>query len=199
MKRLARIAVNIISGLIIAASIFILISVLLTRGSGAPQVLGYSVFNVVTGSMEPAIKQNDMLLVKHSDPKSINKGDIISFYAYGGELKGSVNTHRVVDIVEEGGKIAFITKGDANETEDASPVTGEALIGKVVWSSAFLGKLFRISSNPLVFLLLIAAPLLLLLTINLIRAFKLARRSIEIEEEEKQAGQKEDNAEDKRP
>ena len=41
---------------LILVSVFVLLSVVLTPAGQVPQVLGYSVFRVMTGSMEPEIR-----------------------------------------------------------------------------------------------------------------------------------------------
>ena len=43
-----------------------------------------------------------------------------------------ITTHRVKEVINEEGKIKYITQGDANNVQDPSPVPEEVLIGKVV-------------------------------------------------------------------
>ena len=81
---------------------------------------GYSVFNVATGSMEPTISENDIILVKKQ--KSYKVNDIITY-----EKNGSYITHRIVDI----NNTDIIAKGDANNTTDA-PIKRGVIIGKVI-------------------------------------------------------------------
>ena len=87
------------------------------------ELFGYSVFNVATGSMEPTIKQNDVVLVKKQGKYNVD--DIITFYD-----KKDFITHRI--IYKKGDVV--ITKGDANNTSDVSIKT-DVIVGKV-------GKIF---------------------------------------------------------
>lgn len=92
-----------------------------------PKVMGYETFDVVTGSMEPVLPVGSMVLVKAADPKEINEGDIIAFYS--ATDQGAVVTHRVIENDSANGQ--FITKGDANGSNDIKPIPYPNLIGRV--------------------------------------------------------------------
>ena len=169
---------------LILVSVFVLLSVVLTPAGQVPQVLGYSVFRVMTGSMEPEIRENSLLVVKKTPPEDIVPGDVISFFSPDPMLEGAVNTHRVVRIEKENGRTQFITKGDANVIEDTYPTDASALVGRVVFKSYGLGKAVSLLSNPLVFGIIILLPLLVILLMNLYRAVRIAADIAKKEEEE---------------
>lgn len=169
---------------LILVSVFVLLSVVLTPAGQVPQVLGYSVFRVMTGSMEPEIREDSLLVVKKTPPEEIAPGDVISFFSPDPMLEGAVNTHRVVRIEKENGGIQFITKGDANVIEDTYPVDASALVGKAVFKSYWLGKTVSLLANPLVFGIIILLPLLIILLMNLYRAVRIAADIAKKEEEE---------------
>lgn len=169
---------------LILASVFVLLCVVLTPSGQVPQVLGYSVFRVMSGSMEPVIPQNAFLLVHKVDAQTIEPGDVISFFSTDPALDGAVNTHRVVCVEEQAGERWFYTKGDANIIADAYPVGEDMLVGKVVFTSAFLGTAVRLVSNPLVFFGIVLLPLLVILLLNLWRAIRIAADMAKKEEEE---------------
>ena len=169
---------------LILVSVFVLLSVVLTPAGQVPQVLGYSVFRVMTGSMEPEIREDSLLVVKKTPPEDIVPGDIISFFSPDPMLEGAVNTHRVVRIEKENGRTQFITKGDANVIEDTYPVDASALVGKAVFKSYWLGKTVSLLANPLVFGIIILLPLLIILLMNLYRAVRIAADIAKKEEEE---------------
>ena len=176
--------INAIAIVLIAASVFVLLSVVLTPAGQVPQVLGYSVFRVMTGSMEPEIREDSLLVVKKTPPEDIAPGDVISFFSPDPMLEGAVNTHRVVRIEKENGRTQFITKGDANVIEDTYPTDASALVGRVVFKSYGLGKVVSLLSNPLVFGIIILLPLLVILLMNLYRAVRIAADIAKKEEEE---------------
>ena len=169
---------------LILVSVFVLLSVVLTPAGQVPQVLGYSVFRVMTGSMEPEIREDSLLVVKKTPPEDIAPGDVISFFSPDPVLEGAVNTHRVVRVEKENGRTQFITKGDANVIEDTYPTDASALVGRVVFKSYGLGKTVSLLSNPLVFGSIILLPLLIILLMNLYRAVRIAADIAKKEEEE---------------
>lgn len=169
---------------LILVSVFVLLSVVLTPAGQVPQVLGYSVFRVMTGSMEPEIREDSLLVVQKTPPEDIVPGDVISFFSPDPMLEGAVNTHRVVRVEKENGRIQFITKGDANVIEDTYPVDASALVGRVVFQSYGLGKAVSLLANPLVFGIIILLPLLIILLMNLYRAVRIAADIAKKEEEE---------------
>ena len=169
---------------LILVSVFVLLSVVLTPAGQVPQVLGYSVFRVMTGSMEPEIREDSLLVVKKTPPEDIVPGDVISFFSPDPMLEGAVNTHRVVRIEKENGRIQFITKGDANVIEDTYPVDASALVGRAVFKSYGLGRVVSLLANPLVFGIIILLPLVIILVMNLCRAVRIAADIAKKEEEE---------------
>lgn len=176
--------VNILSVLIIAAAVLVLLSVVMTKSGDIPSVMGYSLFRVMTGSMEPTIPADAIIVTHNVDPDEIQVGDVISYFSKDPALNGAVNTHRVVDIYEDAGTVFYQTRGDANNADDLYPPTAKEIIGVVVFSSHFLGKLVRLISNPLVFFPLILVPLLILLVMNLVKTYRTAADIARKEEEQ---------------
>ena len=98
-----------------------------------PSIFGYSVMNIVSGSMEEEIPRGSYILIKKTDPEQIKKGDIICFYSTDPQIYGIPNTHRVIEdpIVTENG-IEFITKGDSSPKNDTETAKADRLIGVYV-------------------------------------------------------------------
>ena len=169
---------------LIVASLFVLLTVVMTPSGQVPQVMGFSILQVLTGSMEPTIPEGSMLLIQETDPKSLQPGDIISFFSPDPSLDGALNTHRIQQVVAESDTLEFITKGDANFLEDQQPVAAQQVVGKVIFISPTLGKFVRLISNPLVFGLAILLPLAAMLIANLVRAMRSAVQLAKKGEEE---------------
>ena len=85
-----------------------------------PKTMGYQLYTVVSGSMEPAVPTGSLVYIKYVEPGDIETGDIIAFY--GSDAQGSIITHRVVSNSNAMGE--FITKGDANAENDMNPKVG---------------------------------------------------------------------------
>ena len=107
------------------------------------RLVGLQVFNVISGSMEPTYSVGDLLYVKTVDPDSVKVGDPITFVLNEDLV---VATHRVVAVDRENRQ--FITKGDANETEDANPVHFNNLVGVPVFAIPLLGYVSAYIQNP---------------------------------------------------
>ncbi len=183
MKRWLMNILNVISVLLIAASVFVLCTVVMTRRGEAPSIFGYSMFRVMTGSMEPEIRADSLIVVKQEEPSSIRQGDIISYYSSDPQLGGAVNTHRVVSVECNADHYSYVTRGDANALPDQYPVAEESLLGKVIYVSYPLGVAVNIISQPVAFFLLILFPLMALLIVNLCRTISSARKIMRAEEE----------------
>ena len=97
-----------------------------------PRLMGYEIYEVVSGSMEPEIPVGSVIYVKAADADTIREGDVIAF-----GKDGSVVTHRVEENRYVEGE--FITKGDANREEDMEPVRYDSLIGRVECHIPVLG------------------------------------------------------------
>lgn len=117
-----------------------------------PQMRGYDVFHVVSGSMSPEIPVGSIVYVKEARPESIKAGDVIAFAS-----GHSVVTHRVVtNHIVEG---EYTTRGDANPIEDENRVKYDELIGKVERHYPHLGELLEVYSTTVgkVYVVLFAA------------------------------------------
>ena len=120
-------------------SMVILLILLLVKIIGAklsgkvPAIFGYSVVNIISGSMEEEIPKGSYILIKEVDASEISSGDIICFYSSDPRIYGMPNTHRVVEepIVTDSG-IEFVTRGDANPGNDTHTAKGDRLIGVYV-------------------------------------------------------------------
>ena len=175
--------INFLAIVLIALSLFALLTVVMTPAGQVPQVMGFSVLQVLTGSMEPTIPEGSMLLIQKTAPDTLQAGDIISFFSPDPALDGALNTHRIQQVVSEGDTLAFVTKGDANLLEDQQPVDARQVVGKVIFISAKLGRFVRLISNPLIFCLAIVLPLCAMLIGNLISALRSAVKLAKEEEE----------------
>lgn len=147
-KKIHNIVTSVLVGLVVLLAVFLL-------GS---RLLGFRVFNIVSGSMEPAYSVGDLIYVKEVDPTTVKVGDAITFVLNEDLV---VATHRVVRIDPE--KQHFYTKGDANETEDAAPVHFKNLVGVPKFSIPLLGYVSDFIQNPPGMYISIAAGAVLLL------------------------------------
>lgn len=128
---------NVVSTVLVALVVLIAVFLMGSR------LLGYRVFSVLSGSMEPKYSTGDLIYVDEVDPSQIKVGDAITFILNEDLL---VATHEVIGIDAE--KQHFFTKGIANEDADKDPVHFNNLIGKPVFSLPKLGYVSNWIQNP---------------------------------------------------
>lgn len=144
--------------------------------------LGFRIFNVATGSMEPEYAVGDILISKERDPSLINVGDNIVYLGDEGGYDGKIITHNVVKIDrDEKGDYLFHTKGRANTVED--PIVHEDQIyGVIVYNNIVLAWLSKILTNRYGLYFFVMVPVILYGFIGLI---KTQGERIEQEKEER--------------
>lgn len=126
------------------------------------RILGYQVFTVISGSMEPTFRVGDLIYVKKTDPTQIRVGDPITFVLNESLV---VATHRVVEVDRQNEH--FYTKGDANEVADQSPVHFNNVIGVPSFRIPKLGYVSDFIQNPPGMYITIAACAVLILLVFL--------------------------------
>ena len=92
-----------------------------------PNVAGTLPLIVLTDSMYPVIESGDLIICHTEEPENIQAGDMIAFFDPAGN-GSSIVTHRVMEVTEQDGQIAWRTKGDNNNTEDRLLVTEDKLV-----------------------------------------------------------------------
>ena len=112
-------------------------------------LFGYTVFQVITGSMEDTIKIDDVVIVKLT--KDVEVNDIITY-----RDTDSFVTHRVIK--KDGNTL--VTKGDANNSED-DPITVDSVIGKVVFIITNVSIWINVFKTPKVVIAIIISVILI--------------------------------------
>ncbi len=112
----------------------LLLVILLCLVAPLARLCGYEIYNVVSGSMEPAIPVGSAVFVRSVPPVQLEPGDIVAF-----QSRGTVVTHRVVE--NDAAQSSLITKGDANAQPDPERVRYQDVIGQVGHHAPILGWL----------------------------------------------------------
>ena len=136
-----------------------------------PTIFGLRCFYLVSGSMEPTIPTGSAVIVRKNNTGVYETGDVITFRSAEEAIYGMPNTHRIVEVVENGSGYIYITKGDANSSIDTTPVSGDQIYGKVIWNTGrmkWVGTLLGLLTTPMGFMAVIMLPTLAL-TVVLLR------------------------------
>lgn len=122
-------------------------------GIDFPEIFGFTWVIVMSGSMQPTLDVDDMLIIHEQGSYELN--DIITYR----EGKNLV-THRVVSTLHSNGG-TYVTKGDFNNVPD-EPITNSDIEGKVVVRIPRFGGLILYISSPLGLLIVTLGVLFLI-------------------------------------
>lgn len=145
--------------LFIVASTFFLIYQSRIEPNKAASVMGYKPLTVLSGSMSPFLEPGDMIVTRQVKPENIQVGDVITYRMD----EKTLVTHRVVEVIHEGGHLAFRTRGDANNTEDPELVSQDRVIGSMAFKIPRAGYISQYARTPKGFVVMIVFPALLLI------------------------------------
>ncbi len=120
----------------------------MVKGDNYYSIFGYSFFSVGSGSMEPVLHQNDVIVTKKV--KKYEVDDIITFKEDGANI-----THRIIAINENN----IITKGDANNEKDVA-ITTDKIIGKVIKIYPQAGIWQKVFKTPIIIIMIFVTLIL---------------------------------------
>ncbi len=124
----------------ITGGLLLILVILLCIPLTIPRLFGCQIYHVISGSMEPAIPTGSIVYVRDVEADKVEENDVIAYYS--DTDTGAIITHRVVKNRVINGE--FVTKGDANDAEDVTPVSYDRLLGKVVLSIPYLGAVLAL-------------------------------------------------------
>lgn len=162
--------------------IYYYISVRLYATKGEAYEPKFSIYAIVSESMEPTINKFDVIVnTKVDDIKDVKINDVITFISTWKITYGMTITHRVVGTKTlNNGEICLVTRGDNNTNEDATCVEKSNLIGVTKAVIPGLGKIQYFLSSSIGWLLVVLVPALYIIIKDIL---KIAGLSKEIKKE----------------
>ena len=154
-------------------------------------LFGCASFIVSSGSMQPSLQVNDIVVVKKVSGDHLSQGDIISFF----DKSGNVVTHRVAEVVMRDGGSYCVTKGDANNANDVDPVSFEDIIGRYRFKISGGGYIVAAVTSPVGIVFFILLVILICLIVYRKGRRKAARHSVRERYKKQHVVQKEDTTE----
>jgi signal peptidase len=134
--------------------------------AGQLGIAGHPVMSVLSGSMAPVINTGDLIVANKLTPAQaagLQPGQIISFRPTPGSPQ--IFTHRIVAVeVAPDGSVAYVTKGDANDSKDTDATPSTDIVGLYHSRIPAGGYVLAALHRPIVLGLLLASPLLWLLS-----------------------------------
>ncbi len=113
-------------------------------------IFGLRTYRIASGSMEPYLKVNDIIIIKTSDDYKVN--DIVTY-----KQNNEYITHRIIAKKDN----EIITKGDANNTED-QPIKTDYIVGKLVYKLHIYGTINFVLSKPLTWVIILLLGILII-------------------------------------
>lgn len=162
---------NVVSTVVVALIfVFLVVTVAVMlvqqKAGGESKIFGYYMYDVLSDSMSGTIEKGEVILCKEVDNvNALQEGDIITFTAPSGPLKGYNETHRIVEIVRnDDGTIDYIkTAGDklydGKTKTDEWQLKPENVKAKYVKKSVFVGGLRQFLSHWYGYVVLVVIPL----------------------------------------
>lgn len=126
-KKILSIVSNIVSTILFITLICLAIMVVIAKASGGePELFGYQIKTVLSGSMEPGIQTGSIILVKTGgDMTRFQENDIITFME-----EDRLVTHRIIEVIKNGEQTLYRTKGDNNNAPDMNAVMSENVVAE---------------------------------------------------------------------
>lgn len=141
MSRVLKGIWNWVSGVLVSLVVLLAIALVGVR------LVGLQPYVVLSGSMYPTYDVGSLIYVKSVDYRDLKAGDPITYMVN----SDTVVTHRIVEVIPddtEPDTLWYVTKGDANATEDGAPVHYLNVIGKPVFAIPYLGYLSSYIQSP---------------------------------------------------
>ncbi len=145
----------------------------LVNSDEVPDFAGVLPLIIYTDSMRGEFEKGDLIICRTINAADVKEEDVISFFDPAGNGT-SIVTHRVKGIITaEDGSISFITKGDANDTEDRVAVPAGNLVAKYIdICIPYAGHVALFMQSTLGLLICVLVPLAALVVYDVIRRKK---------------------------
>lgn len=153
---------------VIAVLVLYVLFLAMQRFSNNSSVMGYRVFTIATGSMEPVYNISDVILVKEANFEDLSVDDDITYMGEVGDFKDKIVTHRIKEINKDNGTL--ITQGVANEFQDPE-VKKSQVLGIVERKLVLFSFLTGLTRNKIGFYFLIFVPLVLVIFLEIADLF----------------------------
>ncbi|MEH7336820.1 signal peptidase I [Neobacillus drentensis] len=186
MKKTAKWTSTILTTIFTIVLLVSLYSIISSRLSGGePQIFGYQLKTVLSGSMEPGIHTGSIIAIKPTvDPTKYKTGDVITFKSI--DNPNVLVTHRVVKTEKIDSQIHYTTKGDNNDANDTKPIPSTNVVGEYHgFTIPYIGYALSFYGTKAGKVVLLIIPGILLLGYSILKAWKTIASIEEDEKKEK--------------
>lgn len=127
-----------------------------------PDLFGYKILQVMSGSMSGEFETGDTILIKKiGDESNLKIGDVVTY-----RIKtNTLVTHRIINITRTGESLSYTTKGDANNTEDMEKVTFSAIEGIYVKKLRLISNLIKFMQKTYGMVIIFILPIVMIICV----------------------------------
>ena len=142
----------------------------------------YNAFVVLSGSMEPNIRVNDVVVTKRKDLSELKEGDVITFLSSDSRFYGVTVTHRIKEVYYDSAskKYTYKTKGDNNNAEDLALVEGNRILGKVIVKVPLIGYLQSFLATKGGWIIVVLIPCLSIISYDILKLIKIVNNKTKV-------------------
>lgn len=117
-----------------------------------PRAFGLDPLVVTSGSMSPTVDPGAVVLVG-APTGQLAEDDVVTFR----DGTGGLTTHRIASVLHDAdGAPVLVTRGDANDDADPSPLAAQDVVGVARFAVPHVGYLVQSASTPVGVLALLA-------------------------------------------
>lgn len=193
MKRIISRTFSVLGTVLLVVLIAVVVVMFDARISGeAPELFGYQIFRVSSGSMEPELMIGDVILVKDVEPTELYSGDTVTYKGEVGDFSDKFITHKLIadpELVD--GEYVFHTKGIVSGALEDPLWYEDQLVGLVVCKIPFINAVYNFFLQPYGLIVFIAV-IVALFGYELI-ALLISYKSSEYDEDEEDDEEPEDD------
>lgn len=174
LVKIFNVIIDIVVILVLIVSILIVTLSLTSKSSGVSNILGVAPLSVQSNSMEDTFSTGDLLLsqVTNDPGETYEVGDIVTFPI---EIDGEsvLNTHRIVEVIEDVNITYYRTQGDnknTNPVPDEELQTASTIVAKYTGTKIpGVGSVLSFIRTQLGFFLCVLLPMIIFFVYEAIR------------------------------
>lgn len=173
---LVRVLAAVLAVLSVSILLFTLVSTLFFNRTDR-EFFGYKAFIVLSDSMSATdFSAGDLVLIRQTDPETMQPGDIIAFVSRNDANYGDTVTHKIRAVTTTAdGAPGFVTYGTTTDTDDEAVVPYTDVLGRYVGHIPKVGAFFNFLKSTPGYLLCIFLPFMLLILSQAVQTAKLFR------------------------
>lgn len=148
-KKIIKILLKILYQIFIIICLLLAVIIVLQKVTDSNRtILGYRIFRVITGSMEPEYDIGQVVICKETDPNDIKVGDDIVYLGKYGEYNGKIIMHEVIGIDrDENNNLNFHAKGLHSSSMEDPQIKESQIYGVVKFKSGILTVLYKLATS----------------------------------------------------